>query len=270
MDTDGSVSRAIGSASPDSTRSSPDPNINSSHGLPRRSAIAPLLPDLSHKPELLFLDGTLDYYRESDLIWPDADTRIRQLSGGKKSLDDFAKLFFGIDNGSYVTVTYTFDDVVKALNTVQPYDWSGFFHTFIYDLHPEVPLEGFTQGGYRVVYNDIEPDWVKQTRSIAFAFAFCLGFSANKDGNLQLVWWDSPVFKAGVTPDMQLMAANDEKFTGKVCARPLLPPRKTTRQSICCSSAETSIAPSRSTTTAACAIHIWSECPTCRRVWTTC
>ena len=44
-----------------------------------------------------------DYYPESDLIWLDADTKIRELSGGKKSLDDFAKLFFGIDNGSYVT-----------------------------------------------------------------------------------------------------------------------------------------------------------------------
>ena len=34
-----------------------------------------------------------DYYPESDLIWLDADTKIRELSGGKKSLDDFAKLF---------------------------------------------------------------------------------------------------------------------------------------------------------------------------------
>ncbi len=66
-----------------------------------------------------------DYYSESDLVWLDADTKIRELSDGKKSLDDFAKLFFGIDNGSYITVTYTFDDLVKALNTVQPYDWAG-------------------------------------------------------------------------------------------------------------------------------------------------
>jgi predicted metalloprotease with PDZ domain len=29
-----------------------------------------------------------------------------------KSLDDFAHAFFGVDNGSYVTKTYTFDDVV--------------------------------------------------------------------------------------------------------------------------------------------------------------
>src|SRR5581483_10994644 len=39
-----------------------------------------------------------DYYPESDLIWLDADTKIRELSGGKKSLDDFAKAFYGINN----------------------------------------------------------------------------------------------------------------------------------------------------------------------------
>jgi len=65
-----------------------------------------------------------DYYPESDLIWLDADTIIRERSNGQKSLDDFAKLFFGINNGSYTTVTYTLEDLVKALNTVQPYDWS--------------------------------------------------------------------------------------------------------------------------------------------------
>ena len=75
-----------------------------------------------------------DYYPESDLIWLDADTKIRELSGGKKSLDDFAKLFFGIDNGSYVTVGYTLEDIVKAMNTVQPYDWAGFFRTRVYEV----------------------------------------------------------------------------------------------------------------------------------------
>ena len=67
-----------------------------------------------------------DYYGEGLLIWLDVDTLIRDLSHGKRSLDDFAHDFFGIDNGSVGPVTYTFDDVVKALNAVQPYDWAGF------------------------------------------------------------------------------------------------------------------------------------------------
>src|SRR5215469_4277424 len=81
----------------------------------------------------------VDYYPESDLIWLDADTKMRQLSNGQKSLDDFAKLFFGINNGSYVTVTYTLDDIVKAMNAVQAYDWAGFFRTRVYEVAPQVP-----------------------------------------------------------------------------------------------------------------------------------
>ncbi len=155
-----------------------------------------------------------DYYPESDLIWLDADTKIRELSGGKKSLDDFAKLFFGMDNGSYVTKTYTFDDIVTALNTVQPYDWRGFLRERVYDLNPQVPENGITQGGYRLVYNDNQPEWMKHadpTRGTSFATS--LGLSVNGEGNLQGVWWNSPAFKAGVTPDMHLEAVNDQKFS---------------------------------------------------------
>jgi len=167
-----------------------------------------------------------DYYPESNLIWLDADTKIRELSNGQKSLDDFARLFFGIDNGSYVTVTYTFDDIVNAMNTVQAYDWKTFFRTRIYELAPQVPEDGITRGGYRLVYNDVEPEWMKHMdRSRGTSFATSLGFvvqggggikdddEANADGNLTEVTWDGPAFKAGVTPEMQLKAVNDQTFS---------------------------------------------------------
>ncbi|HTW58524.1 MAG TPA: hypothetical protein VMD99_10350 [Terriglobales bacterium] len=155
-----------------------------------------------------------DYYPESDLIWLDADTKIRELSNGQKSLDDFARLFYGIDNGSYVTVTYTFEDLVKALNTVQPYDWAAFFKTRVFDVHPEVPENGFTQGGYRLVYNDHEPDSVKKPDPMRpTGFGFSLGFIVKPDGGLDQVVWDSLAFKAGITPDMQIQAVNDVKFS---------------------------------------------------------
>jgi predicted metalloprotease with PDZ domain len=159
---------------------------------------------------------SFDYYPESDLVWLDADTKIRELSNGQKSLDDFARLFFGIDNGSYVTVTYTLDDIVKALNAVQPYDWAGFFRTRVYEVEPQVPENGFTQGGYRLVYNDNEPEWMKHNNR-GTSFATSLGFSVRGEGeaggNISEVWWDSPAFKAGMTPDMQIQAVNDQAFS---------------------------------------------------------
>jgi predicted metalloprotease with PDZ domain len=53
---------------------------------------------------------------------------IRERSQGARSLDDFAKAFFGINDGSYSTVTHSFADVVQALNKIEPYDWAGFLH----------------------------------------------------------------------------------------------------------------------------------------------
>jgi len=168
---------------------------------------------------------SFDYYPESDLIWLEADTRIRQMSKGQKSLDDFAKLFFGINSGSYITVTYTLEDLVKAMNTVQPYDWAEFFRTRVYQVAAEVPENGIKQGGYRLVYNDSEPDWIRHadpTRPTSFdsSLGFTLagqgpglGGNAGPPGAITEVAWDSPAFKAGVTPDMQLQAVNDQAFS---------------------------------------------------------
>jgi predicted metalloprotease with PDZ domain len=165
-----------------------------------------------------------DYYPESDLIWLDADTKIRELSKGQKSLDDFAKLFFGINNGSYVTVTYTFDDLLKVMKTVQPYDWQEFFRTRVYEVAAKVPQNGIAQGGYRLVYNDTEPDWSKHMdRSRPMRFDTSVGFSvigggeddsdAGLPGTITQVLWDGPAFKAGITPGMRLQAVNDQAFS---------------------------------------------------------
>ncbi len=178
-------------------------------------------------------ERSYDYYPESDLVWLDADTKIRELSGGTKSLDDFARLFFGIDNGSYVTVTYAFEDLVKALNIIQPYDWAGFFRTRVQEINPNVPENGFTQGGYRLVYNDNELEWLKKAENVhGVSFATSLGFSLKSEagsdshGNLEGVWWDSLAFKAGITPDMQLQAVNDQKYTAAILRDAILAAEK--------------------------------------------
>ena len=152
-----------------------------------------------------------DYYDEGALIWLDADTLIREMSKGARSLDDFAKGFFGIDNGSYVPVTYTFDDVVKALNAVQPYDWATFLRTRLDPSGVKTPLDGLKRGGYRLIYNDTENDLVKSLdgERKTTTFTWSLGFVAtNKDGDVKSVLWDSPAFKAGLTAGNQIVAVN--------------------------------------------------------------
>jgi len=156
-----------------------------------------------------------DYYTEGMLIWLDADTKIRELSHGAKSLDDFAALFLGKDSPSFVTETYTFDDVVHDLNAVQPYDWAGFLHTRIYELAPNPPEDGITRGGYKLVYTDTVPAWraLYEKSAPGVSFSTSLGFAVMQDGTVGDVWWDSIGYKSGVVPGMSIIAVNDKVFS---------------------------------------------------------
>ncbi len=177
-----------------------------------------------------------DYYTEGMLIWLDADTKIRELTNGAKSLDDFAKLFFGPYNGSYITFTYHFEDVVKALNTVAPYDWDGFLKTRVYDLHPAVPEDGITRGGYKLVYTDTPIPWlIKAEAKGGYAsFATSLGFmvgsarggNAGGGGAIGGVVWNSPAFKAGMTPDMELVSVNGTAYSADVLRKAIVAAEK--------------------------------------------
>ncbi len=170
-----------------------------------------------------------DYYTEGMLIWLDADTKIRELSGDKRSLDDFAKLFFGVENGTYITKTYTLEDVVTALNTVQPYDWAGFLRTRVYELAPLTPKDGFARGGYELTYDDTPSEWLRiaQASQAASDFSTSLGISIGKDGMLGNVWWGSPAFKAGVTPDMQIGAVDGRLYSPDILRAALVAAEKT-------------------------------------------
>ena len=155
-----------------------------------------------------------DYYSEGQLVWLDADTLIRQLSGGKRSLDDFAKGFFGVENGSFVTDTYGFDDIVTALNAVQPYDWATFLHQRLEGHGPGAPLDGLARGGYRLIYTENETDYLSsaEARRKSTDLTYSLGMTLGKDGVLTDVLWEGPAFKAGLTEGTQIVAVNGETY----------------------------------------------------------
>ena len=49
-----------------------------------------------------------DYYSAGQLIWLAVDGKLRELTGEKRSLDDFAKAFFGVNDGDWVVNTYDY------------------------------------------------------------------------------------------------------------------------------------------------------------------
>ncbi|HET9810333.1 MAG TPA: peptidase M61 [Sphingomicrobium sp.] len=157
-----------------------------------------------------------DYYNEGLLIWTDVDRIIREQSGGKRSIDDFARAFFGGKDGDFGELTYTFDDVVATLNAVQPYDWRGYLTAHVYDIYAKPPIEGITKGGYNLVFTDEPTDWVKkgQQKGKYSDFAYSLGFNVGNDGKISSVIWGSPAFAAGMTVGSEILAVNGRQFSG--------------------------------------------------------
>lgn len=78
----------------------------------------------------------------------EADALIRQKSHGKHSLDDFCLEFFSGPHSAPIVAAYDFDDVVAALNRVQPYDWREFWTARLSRLREEAPLEGLRASGW--------------------------------------------------------------------------------------------------------------------------
>ena len=162
-----------------------------------------------------------DYYSGGQMMWLEVDAKLRALTHDHKSLDDFAQAFFGVDNGSYVTKTYTFDDVVAALNTVAPYDWAAFLHAHVDTLNP--PLQnGLAATGWKLVYTDKESDYEKQYNSRPepsrhlYNFAWSIGLTMNDKSQVNDVRWDGPAFKAGVSTGATLVAVNGKDYSTDV------------------------------------------------------
>ena len=155
-----------------------------------------------------------DYYSEGLLVWLDVDTLIRERSGGKRSLDDFARAFFGVNDGSWTPLTYGFDDVVAALNKVQPYDWAGFLRARLIDVAPTPPFGGLERGGWRLVFSDKPTAFWKdnEARRRGSDFSYSIGLSIGRDGVIDGVQWDGPAFKAGLAVGGKVLAINGEAY----------------------------------------------------------
>jgi predicted metalloprotease with PDZ domain len=157
-----------------------------------------------------------DFYDEGWLIWLDADTKIRELSHGQKSLDDFCRLFHGGPSGAPMVKPYGLDDVVSALNAVTPFDWKTFLNDRVSKPSTHAPLDGIGRGGWSLVYNDtrnlyntlVEQGELKKTEA-----GYSLGLWVKDDGAIIDVVGGSSAFRAGLGPGMKVMVIGGKKWS---------------------------------------------------------
>jgi len=164
------------------------------------------------------LRRSTDFYDEDTLNWLWADVIIRQQSKGKKTLDDFCKLFHGAPSTPPAVKTYTFEDVVNTLNQVAPYDWQGFWNERLTNHGPGAPLGGIELSGWKLAYDDYPSgmDCAGECGSRSIDVKFSIGLSLREDGTIIDTIEGMPAALAGIGPGMKLVAVNGRKYSSQI------------------------------------------------------
>jgi predicted metalloprotease with PDZ domain len=158
-----------------------------------------------------------DYYDEGFLIWLEIDTIIRERSGGKQSLDDFARKFLGGTRSTGpAVVSYGLPEIVETLMSVVPYDWAGHLNTRLHSYAPEAPLEGLRRAGWQLTYVSNESGMWNDIYSLqgnTLNATYSIGFAVQPDGLIGDVLYGSPAGEAGLASGMHLKSINEKSFS---------------------------------------------------------
>jgi predicted metalloprotease with PDZ domain len=156
-----------------------------------------------------------DYYAEGVLLWLDVDMLLRELTSDRKSMRDFASVFFGGGDNARTISTYTFADVCKTLNKIAPYDWRAYF-TARLNAHDDTHLlDGLKRGGYRLVYTEEPTEFFVQHEADlgGMDLSTSLGLVVAKKGAVKSVAWEGPAFRAGISIGARLVSVGQQPYT---------------------------------------------------------
>ncbi|GAC1405198.1 MAG: M61 family metallopeptidase [Candidatus Velthaea sp.] len=157
-----------------------------------------------------------DYYQEGALMWLDADTLIRERTHGVKSLDDFARIFFGTGKDTAPLVLgYTREDIIAGLNAVYPFDWAAFLKTRVDDIAVHPPMGGITRGGWRLAYTPERSATQARAETLERTIdaTYSLGSSIESDGGVPYTIETLPLARAGISAGSKILAVNDQKYS---------------------------------------------------------
>jgi predicted metalloprotease with PDZ domain len=153
----------------------------------------------------------VDYYDEGDLLWLEVAAIIHRETHGQKSIDDFCQAFHGGPNQGAEVKTYTFDELVSALNVMAPFDWAAFFHARLNSTSADAPTGGIINSGWKVVFNG-EPSKLQGRRADA-GDIYSIGLQIGPDGAVNDAIVGSPAFEAGISSGMKVIGVNGRLYS---------------------------------------------------------
>jgi predicted metalloprotease with PDZ domain len=157
---------------------------------------------------------------EGALIWLEVDTVIRDQTGGKRSIDDFCRLFLGSKSGPPEVRPYDFDALLAALGEIAPYDWKTFFETRVQAFTMRAPFGGFEAAGWRLNRTEAPNTALKAWDAAAREDSawFTLGMTVKDDGTISDVAKAMPAATAGLYPGARLVSIAGRKYQPGVLA----------------------------------------------------
>ncbi len=153
-----------------------------------------------------------DYYDEGDLVWLEVATIIHRESHGEKSIDDFCQAFHGGPNNGAEVKTYTFDELMSALNAVVPFDWATFFHTRLDSTSAEAPMGGIENGGWKVEFNSQPPRTPGRRPGGGGGYVYSIGLQLGPDGTVSDALAGGPAFEAGMSSGLKVIGVNGRVY----------------------------------------------------------
>ncbi|MBV8498044.1 MAG: hypothetical protein JO003_02180 [Candidatus Eremiobacteraeota bacterium] len=161
-----------------------------------------------------------DFYTEGELVWLDADTIIRERSHGARSLDTFLHRFTEPALTGPIVVTYTRARVESLLNAVEPYDWHALFEKYVYRVSAHPPSDELARAGWRLVYTKKPNEFItaEQSGEQGITGWYAYGADLTEDGVVRDVRESSAAWRAGLAPDMHVLAVDGQQFSAESLA----------------------------------------------------
>jgi membrane-associated protease RseP (regulator of RpoE activity) len=129
-----------------------------------------------------------------------------------------------VRDGDWGELTYTFEDVARTLNTIQPYDWATLLRQRLTEHAPGAPISGFERNGYRLTYTDTPPPSFKSGESsrkitdLTYSGGMIVSEGESK-GAVTGVSWGSPAFNAGLTVGATIVSVNGQPYSADAIKR---------------------------------------------------
>jgi predicted metalloprotease with PDZ domain len=152
-----------------------------------------------------------DYYDEGDLLWLEVATIIHRETKGQMTIDDFCQAFHGGPNNGAEVKTYTFDQLVGALNSVAPFDWASFFYERLNSTSADAPVRGIENAGWKVAFNGAPLKL--QGRRGNPGYVYSIGLNVNAEGMVTDSIVGGPAFEAGISSGMKVIGVNGRVYT---------------------------------------------------------